>query len=226
MKQAMSLILALILCLSLCACGNQEKYKKYDTLIGYIEAGDAENATKEFWALLEQNKPETTEPEITEPATTTVEITMDNWQEYFELVLSGGVDRNAFNEIEYAYCRWKIALKKEYHERAQSADVAFGWLGGEYGKCMISYDLNTGLITYSDYTEKDPGYVTEERTCSFTYSNKYVTEGSNDFAVDLVNSYSLIQPLEINDDVVIWKDTIFTSTEITRVQGSITLTAE
>lgn len=42
MKKALSLLLALILCLSLCACGNQDKYKKYDALIDYIEAGDTE----------------------------------------------------------------------------------------------------------------------------------------------------------------------------------------
>ena len=118
MKQAMSLILALILCLSLCACGNQEKYKKYDTLIGYIEAGDEENATKEFLALLEQNKPETTEP-----ATTTVEITMDNWQEYFEIRPYEEKQYNAFGEQTNRFTGEGLYLKEEYLSRLTTTAV-------------------------------------------------------------------------------------------------------
>ena len=229
MKQAMSLILALILCLSLCACGNQEKYKKYDTLIGYIEAGDEENATKEFLTLLEQNKPETTEPEITEPATTTVEITMENWQEYFELVLSGGVNRNAFNEVEDTFAVWRLYLKEEYWGKALEADVAFGYYATEWCKCNFSYDLDTEILSYSDVQLYFSDWQ-EEGTCGFKMSKDYyaVEEAYIWNYTDLGGGFfTKDDSIQVNDNIVTWRgDGGFLNIEITRVQGSITLTAE
>ena len=115
MKKAVLILLVLGLCLCLCACG---KYAKYDTLIGYIEAGDEENATKEFLALLEQNKPETTEP-----ATITVELTMDNWQEYFEIRPYEVKHYNAFGELTDEYTGEGLYLKKEYLSRLTTTAV-------------------------------------------------------------------------------------------------------
>ena len=57
MKKTIALLMVLALCLSLCACGGGN------------------------------NVPETIEtPTTTEPQYEIVEITMDNWQEYFEFV--------------------------------------------------------------------------------------------------------------------------------------------
>jgi hypothetical protein len=224
MKQAMSLILTLILCLSLCACGNQEKYKKYDTLIGYIEAGDEENATKEFLALLEQNKPETTEP-----ATTTVEITMDNWQDYFELRLVADISRDHFDEVEDTFAKWRLYLKEEYWGKVPEADVAFGYYATEACECNFSYDLDTEILSYSVvqlYSDWQ-----EEGTCGFERSKDYyyaVGEAYIRNYTDLVDRFFTIgDSIQVNDNIVTWcGEDGYLNIEITRVRGTLTLKVE
>lgn len=61
MKKALSLILALVLCLSLCACGNDTKY---DALINYIESNDYDNALTELNNLFNEGATTTTGPII------------------------------------------------------------------------------------------------------------------------------------------------------------------
>lgn len=64
--------LALVLCLSLCACG------------GGNETPETTDAATEPTPTTPPTT-ETTAPAETEPQYETVEITIDNWQEYFEL---------------------------------------------------------------------------------------------------------------------------------------------
>jgi len=110
MKKQIALLLAAVLCLSLCACGNSselEKYKKYETLINYMEAEDYESALAEMIRISgytdepEDNEPEDTQPSETEPVAHTVEITLDNWQEYLEInqYLSVYYITNSFDEV-------------------------------------------------------------------------------------------------------------------------------
>lgn len=54
MKRIFACLLVLMVCVSLCACGNDEAmetYKKYEALIGYLESGDYENAYRELERL-------------------------------------------------------------------------------------------------------------------------------------------------------------------------------
>ena len=48
MKKTISLLLALLMCLSLCACGGDGKYAKYEDLINYLEAGQFDQAYAEL----------------------------------------------------------------------------------------------------------------------------------------------------------------------------------
>jgi len=219
MKKALSLLLALILCLSLCACGDQEKYQKYDALIDYIEAGDTENAVNEVLSLIGQNGPEETEaPEV---ATTTVEITMDNWQEYFELVLSALVGRNAFDEIDNAYSQWRISLKEEYRDSLTNANVAFGCRKSEYSKCTFIYDLQTEIATMSAISQSDDIVMGDrDETCSFEYDN---ATSQDSFYVALPIYLTSMSKLLVDGNKVTWKGYEFANIEITRVQGTITL---
>jgi hypothetical protein len=222
MKKAILILLVLGLCLCLCACG---KYAKYDTLIGYIEAGDEENATKEFLALLEQNKPETTEP-----ATTTVEITMDNWQDYFELRLVADISRDHFDEVEDTFAKWRLYLKEEYWGKVPEADVAFGYYATEACECNFSYDLDTEILSYSVvqlYSDWQ-----EEGTCGFERSKDYYyavgeayIRNYTDLGINFFGTWD--DSIQVNDNIVTWRaDGGFLNIEITRVRGSITLTAE
>lgn len=159
MKKAILILLVLGLCLCLCACG---KYAKYDDLIGYIEAGDEENAINEVLVLLEQNKPETTEPEITEPATITVELTMDNWQEYFEIRSCEEKHYNAFGELEETRRGDAICLKERYLSSLTTggAEVAF---------------KVTATIEHWEYDEENNIFVENGTVCeSLNYEEERV----------------------------------------------------
>ena len=222
MKKALSVLLALILCLPLCACGNQDKYKKYDTLIDYIEAGDSGNAINEVLALIGQNGAEGTEtPEV---ATTTVEITLDNWQEYFEIVLGASVSRNAFDEIENMCSVWRISLKEKYREALTNADVAFGCRRIEYSKCEFTYDLQTEQTTMSVTSPSDFMGDLDE-TYSFEYDNSFLTLGDN-FSVGLTVYLSSMKKPSVDGNKVTWKGNEYARVEMTRVQGTLTLKVE
>lgn len=160
MKKALSVLLALILCLPLCACGNQDKYKKYDALIGYIEAGDSGNAINEVLALIGQNGAEGTEtPEV---ATTTVEITLDNWQEYFEIRVCESKHYNAFGELEETRRGDAICLKERYLSSLTTggAEVAF---------------KVTATIEHWEYDEENNIFVENGTVCeSLNYEEERV----------------------------------------------------
>lgn len=150
MKRAVVLLLMAVLCLSFCACGSSkelEKYKRYDALIGYIEAGDEENATNELLVLLQENM-----PEVNEPTITTVEITMDNWQEYFEIRVCESKYYNAFGELDDTWRTDAIYLKEEYISSLTTggADVAFGV---------------TATIAYLEYDEENNIFVENGTVC-------------------------------------------------------------
>ena len=154
MNKAILILLVLGLCLCLCACG---KYAKYDDLIGYIEAGDEENAINEVLVLLEQNKPETTEP-----ATITVELTMDNWQEYFEIRVCESKHYNAFGELEETRRGDAICLKERYLSSLTTggAEVAF---------------KVTATIEHWEYDEENNIFVENGTVCeSLNYEEERV----------------------------------------------------
>ncbi len=90
MKKALSLLLALVMCLALCACGSKEA------------SPNVQNEQVETTPSTQEVPTETTVPESTstpEPTYETVEITMDNWQEYFEFRTKRDFMYSAFNEL-------------------------------------------------------------------------------------------------------------------------------
>lgn len=80
----------------------------------------------------------------------TVEITMDNWQEYFELREAADVQDNAFGEPEYRSLGYAVMLKEEYIQRLVNA----------YANLNVSFEMQydesiylvTGDFVSGDYT--------------------------------------------------------------------------
>ncbi len=168
MKKALSLLLALAMCLSLAACGVDEKYnallenlasnnydgikqelsalspdfaaeqeklEEYADLIAALEAENWEAAVADIVSRVPVTEPE-------EPTYTEVKITMDNWQEYFEIREYETHRYNDFGEEESSSSGYGIYLKEEYLDdlKEQTADVSF--------KVVLSiefreYDKNT-----------------------------------------------------------------------------------
>lgn len=109
MKRTLSLILALILCLSLCACGGGEQNNEtQDGGNSTINNGNGSTHAPESGTT------NTTENTENTPKSITVEITPDNWSEYFEIVESREYVVDDFGDFLYVTRRWDLVLKKDY----------------------------------------------------------------------------------------------------------------
>ena len=102
MKKALSLILALVLCLSLCACGNVEQNSQPQKPNSDNTSNDSASQT-EGEALLLQDSVEGTIINIRRfnELWETVELTTENWMDYIEVCTytREKVERDAFGEI-------------------------------------------------------------------------------------------------------------------------------
>lgn len=197
MKKLLSLLLAAALVLSLGACGKEanpyEKYEElfecleredYDSAIAYIRelAGESETVPQAAPATEAETEPETTEtqPSETEPQPVTAEITMDNWQEYFELREYVEIKKNGFGEFEKVSVYYALVNKDGMSPECNLSDVTMEF---SYTKKYVSMsvDLENGTITYGADRGKDPygdytGVTTMQGAGNFIgeyYMNRY-----------------------------------------------------
>ena len=187
MKKLFVLFCTVTMCLSLVACGNKselEKYKKYETLIYYMEAEDYKAAYEELIRIsrADGNTENAKENANEDKKEKIVEITMDNWQEYFEKRDVYRVEYNEFDEIEEIYFYGILALKDGIEIDSAVLNAENGWYHSfeglykfEDGKeidvtisasdlCDILKEQFTGDFTYSGVTGEniawqDNGYV-------------------------------------------------------------------
>ncbi len=161
MKKWIALLLAAITCLSLAACGQSgeaQKYKKYETLIDYMEAKDYESALAEMIRISEyaddpedgnpeDGEPEDTEPSETEPEAHTVELTLDNWQDYLEInqYLSVSYYTNSFDEVTDTYLELYTILEP----KAEYSNVDTWWESSDYIAVEYDMDFCTRDIIYN-----------------------------------------------------------------------------
>lgn len=112
MKKAMSLLLALVMCLSLCACGQgsqEETQKTVPTENNQIETNTTESTTAVDESDITEVPEETKAPVI-------VELTLDNWSEYLEFTSRYEPSVNGFDEVDDVKFYFDICLKEEYLE--------------------------------------------------------------------------------------------------------------
>lgn len=187
MKKLIALLLATIMCFSLVACGRNDNaalVEEYENRIAQLEAELAERDTEidglvaEINRILAENEAsepnnteqETTEPENTEPQYETVEITLDNWQEYFEIVGYMTYRDNAFGEAESCFFRSELRLKEEYWSRLSAnmmddkGAIEFSY---DYGKKVATIDLANRTYSFGEFTAQSSGTATDE----FSYDN-------------------------------------------------------
>ena len=106
MKQVFSIFIASVLCLSLAACAGKPAM---------------ETTVPEF-IMTEPAAAQTTAPEAQEQ---TVEITMENWQQYFDLVTAAEPLCNDQGQIESWDFFYGVFLKPQYAEGFVSGQVDF-----------------------------------------------------------------------------------------------------
>lgn len=134
MKKTIALVLALVLCLSLAACGQQERYPEIADL---LDAGDYEGAVMEIYKLYREKNP--TEPiETTEP-----QPTVDrNVESKYQGII------NAANNWNYRIAnneryQWLSASYNEHQidENGNGNSTHFSFDGGE----AVAWVYNTAL---------------------------------------------------------------------------------
>ena len=166
MKKAISLILVLVMCLTLCACGNSkelEKYRKYETLINYIEAEDYQSAYLELVRISRGGENAETTEATEAKQLVTVDINKDNWQEYFEIRSFEETYYNDFGDLTGHNVGYGIYLKAEYLEKLAyagpqlpngSVDVSF--------KVMVTTEFREYDREIQAFVENGEIYSTEE----------------------------------------------------------------
>ena len=141
MKKLLALFLTVAMCFSLAACENNselEKYKKYETLINYLEAEDYESAFDELIKISQTNSENNETQENSNNAeennsdhnssqtvtSETVELTLDNWKDFFELQVKPEYRLNAFGEVDTVVLSQLLVFKEEYAGHVTCNDVA------------------------------------------------------------------------------------------------------
>ena len=115
MKKIMSLILALVMVFSLCACGGDTTEET---------SGTTDQTTNETTEQSNNKADDTKVDDIPKEVT----ITVDNWQDYFEIVEVPVWEINDFDEISGCYgIITSICLKEEFIERgvSEKTNLAF-----------------------------------------------------------------------------------------------------
>ena len=145
MKKLTALLLALVMCLSLAACSidkteadadhsHEQKTENAQQDGKQTESEPDESEPDE--SEPDESEPDETEPAETEPQERTVEITLENWQEYLEINQYLGVsyNTNSFGEVTDTCLKLYtiLELKEEY------SNVEMDWREGD---CIaVEYD--------------------------------------------------------------------------------------
>lgn len=170
MKRIFTWILALLLLFSLTACGEKDTQKdpssdppageesQYQHIFDWIENGEYGMAISE----LERLQQEAIQKENEAKGIQEITITIDNWDQYFELDWGYNNYTNAFDEITHVNKVAVIKLKDEYTPvnkwdmDAPETSVNFEVRMANYNSVTCTADFTTGTMTIGAYRE--PNY--------------------------------------------------------------------
>lgn len=207
MKKKLLMMLALGLVLGLCACGNS----------GNAGTGNEEN----------QNVQDGGENEELEFET--IELTIDNWQEYFEIKDIVKVYRDEFDEITSAMViNQYVCVKEEYLEYWTGMDFVFEWDVVEDAS-LETRPWNTYLCTYNVETGefKKELIGTEENIDFFpkTISTEKVKKSILDNTkVPMFNgTYGETEETSIDGNIITWKQSMDPEPIMLRFKGTLEL---
>ena len=157
-----------------------------------------------------------------EPVEKTIEITLDNWQEYFEIrPNTHGALYDSFGEFERLdYVNWAMFLKHDVADNVTKLeDVAIEYSFRDGYFCWFEYNLDTkelvqknaaaegevdSWLKVADSNRDLPIYIRDENGCFLVFINKHLSESLND------NIYSFIGEA-------------YETMEIVRIKGTITI---
>lgn len=147
-----------------------------------------------------------------------IEITLDNWYQYFEVKESPLWEENAFGEAETLYARYCLFLKDEYRDKVdemKESTVAFAF---EYDWILadIEVDYDAKEFSYTGIVHEDS--QGHEETTLAVYTGMLIDEENCGIICSCGEGY-----FTDDNDVKIPNCYQFTNVEVTRVEGSIFL---
>ena len=219
MKKLIALLLAAVMCLSLAACGN----------------GKTEDNSGTSQGQTTDNSPQDTdEPSNAELTEQTIEITLDNWQEYFEFRPVVYETKDSYNEVTGMSVYYKFLPKEAIAENIAVPDVfdddriVFDVQYIDPYACIYRYDLNTQELTVGEFTEGSSSYSEGDLLPSYDESGTY--DSCIDAGYFPTDGYTVITfPLNKYMDCTVKDNTVesygfaYSSAEITRIKGTITI---
>lgn len=193
MKQMILLLTTLSLCLSLCACSTDSNTP---------DMPETTNSTIQ-----------TTTTTAAEPKSVTVEITLDNWKDYFELREYIEFNENGFGEIDDAKIYWSIANKDEFTVDEENCNVTFEYTL-EKEEVSSTIDTKTKKVIYGEVTGKNTSEATVE---TMNNVGQYIGEYTHDY----YGEYLTRQRFEMKDGkLVSIFDYRVVDITIKRIQGT------
>ena len=218
MKKWIALLLAAALCLILTACDDDKTEENPGTVQEQTTADSPQDTGTSSSA------------ELTEQ---TVEITLDNWQDYFEFRPDVHVLKDSNNEIRGMQVIFKFFPKEAIAENIVDVGedderIVFDVQYIDPYACIYRYDLNTQELTVGEFTEGSSPYSADDLLPSYDCSGTYDSWRDGGYFPE--DGYRVImEPLNERDTGTI-KDNIieaygyaFSSVEITRIKGTITI---
>lgn len=230
MKKLIALLLAAVMCLSLVACGNSEemeKYKKYETLINYLEAEDYESALEEMIKLSQHSsdngEDNDNDVDSTQTVTTgTIELTVDNWKNFFELQVVPEYRLNAFGEVETVKLSQLLVFMEEYAGRVTCNDVAIE-MDRMIQEVTIEVSPTEQSYTLGEVIEKRE-LQTDKIETMFRGQN---SDGSYFYYIDIFSNNYIDVATNINPEVPFHKTVLLVESmadiEAIRVTGTLTI---
>lgn len=202
MKRILAFSLVVLTCVALASCGGNNKYEKYETVFKCLEHKDYDGAIGEIEKI--KNGVYDHVDENGDPKTKTVEITSENWENYFELVQRDHVSKNQFDENADVYKKWLIVLKDGYTMADSGTEIAV-----EYNYTRewryVTKNLTAGTLTVGELV---PGQKPETETGAMV---KILNEETH-----LINTRSYSESTEA----------IPVSVEIVRMKGTLCIYGE
>lgn len=174
-KRILSMLFATTMLISLVGCGTTE-----------------ENPSN---APTEETADKKTDKFVTEVET--VEITIDNWQEYFEVKEAYMLFKNGFDEYDQIHMGYAITLKNEYLDKIVTDKADYPTKGTfevkhncEFRNVMIDKTKGTFEIGEEIYLEDiSEGRIGETRVISINDYRNSILEGQNSFKTDVAAIY-------------------------------------
>lgn len=183
MKKSIVFFVAVALSFSLVACTGgseaidnpQEKYAKYAELFDMLENGNYDAAVRyinDMYSTSESQTPDNNTP-------TSVDLTIENWDEYFEFTPYIRTAENSFGEFQ-CIDRFGdgIGLKEQYVGRVNisSSDIAIEVEFGPVVIYRIQYNIETKELTISNQDDIKYG----DDTMWFFGTNSVMATGSKE----------------------------------------------